>query len=234
MAWDSTGQEEVYIWSKYFNYQDKADVTLRAILGYTPVVPQWGYNGSARLYWDFIYGGAKIDRLERMLHHYGSSLNAIPLLSEYRDHPDDFYLLRAGYAGMTGPLSNIDQDGFPSMAFHSFPDTMAWDARSGDYGLAFYGHAAGSATYLVDHPEFGWSAFGGNLSDTEGTTSSLRLVPLDTFRQRIYLAPYGLWMTLDAGQFEEVEIDRGFSLERDAVAIPLGVSPTTIRLVQNP
>ena len=33
MPWDSTGQEEVYAWTKYFGYDDKAEVTLNAILG---------------------------------------------------------------------------------------------------------------------------------------------------------------------------------------------------------
>ena len=77
MPWDSTGQEEVYAWTKYFGYHDKAEVTLDAILGYDPAIPHWGYNGSARRYWDFIFA-AKDRRLERQLHHYGSGLNAIP------------------------------------------------------------------------------------------------------------------------------------------------------------
>src|SRR5216683_1915810 len=42
MPWDSTGQEEVYAWMKYFGYQDKADVTLNAVLGYDPAIPHWG------------------------------------------------------------------------------------------------------------------------------------------------------------------------------------------------
>lgn len=204
MAWDSTGQEEVYLWSKYFGNEDKAQVTLHAILGYTPSVPHFGYNGSARRYWDFIYGGAKIDRLERMLHHYGSSLNALPTLHEFRQHPDDFHLLRIGHAGMMGPLSNIDEIGFPSMAFHAFPDTLAWEVRTGDYGLAFYGHAAGAGTYLTNHPEFGYLAFGGNV---EVTGTLARLTPLDSFKTRVYLAPLGLWLTLDAGKFETVAFD---------------------------
>lgn len=206
MAWDSTGQEEVYMWSKYFGNNDKAQITLSAILGYTPSVPHWGYNGSARRYWDFIYGGAKIDRLERMLHHYGSSLNAIPTLSEYRDHPDDFHLLRIGHAGMMGPLSNIDELGFPSMAFHAFADTLAWEVRTGDYGLAFYGHAAGAGTYLTNHPEFGWLAFGGNVV---GSGSVVEVTPLDSFRKRVYLAPLGLYLTLDSGKFETITLDTG-------------------------
>src|SRR5689334_5237812 len=31
--------------------------------------------------------------------------------------------------------------------------------------------------------------------------------PLDSFRQRVYIAPLGLWLTLDAGTFEQDAID---------------------------
>lgn len=204
MAWDSTGQEEVYAWSRYFGYTSKAKVCVDAITGYMPTLPHWGYNGSARRYWDFMYGGSKTERYERMIHHYGSSLNAIPILTEYRDHPEDLYLLRIGYAGMMGSLSNIDQDGFPSMAFHTFPDTLKWDPISGDYGLNFFGHAHNSATYFINHPEFGWQAFGGNVTVSGNTIS---ITPLDSLRRRIYLAPVALWLTLDAGQFQKVDFD---------------------------
>ena len=103
------------------------DAGVRALFGlaYTPVLPSWGYNGSARRYWDFLYGG-KYPRIERQLHHYGSGLNAIPLLAEYRLHPNDLYLLRAGYGGVMGPLANIDQKGFASAACHSFPDRISY------------------------------------------------------------------------------------------------------------
>jgi hypothetical protein len=82
---------------------------LNAILGYMPTLPHWGYNGSARRYWDFLYAG-KLRRIERQLHHYGSGLNAIPVLSEFRAHPDDDYLLRAGYGGLMGALTSIDEE----------------------------------------------------------------------------------------------------------------------------
>lgn len=49
------------------------------------------------------------------------------------------------------------------MAFHAFPDTLGWDGRTGDYGLSFIGHAYNAATHLVDHPELGWLACGGNV-----------------------------------------------------------------------
>ncbi|MFL6301971.1 MAG: DUF5695 domain-containing protein [Candidatus Sulfotelmatobacter sp.] len=203
MPWDSTGQEEVYAWTKYFGYEDKADVTLNAILGYDPTIPHWGYNGSARRYWDFIFA-AKDRRLERQLHHYGSGLNAIPVLSEYRQHPEDFYLLRVGYGGTMGPLTDIDSDGFPSAAFHGFPDMLRTDPITGDYGPNFFGHAWNTATYVVNHPQFGWLAFGGNLRQNG---KNIEVTPLDSYRARVYVAPLGLWLTLEAGNFESVTVD---------------------------
>ena len=202
MPWDSTGQEEVYAWCRYFGFDQKALVTLRAILAYMPTVPHWGYNGSARRYWDFQYAG-KLRRVERQLHHYGSGLNAIPVLAEYREHPDDLYLLRVGYGGMMGAIANVTQDGFAPSAFHAYPSTLAIDGYSGDYGPNFFGHAVNTGTYIARDPEFGWLAFGGNLA-AEGT--SVRVRPLDAARARVYVAPLGLWMVLDAGAVEQVEI----------------------------
>ena len=218
MAWDSTGQEEVYAWTKYFGYDDKGEVSLNSILGYMPLVPNWGYNGNARRYWDFYYGAAPGGQLERQIHHYGSGINAIPVLAAYRERPDDFYLLRLGYAGTMAPLSNIDPDGFAAAAFHSSPSLMKWDTYSGDYGPNFFGHALNTATYVVKHTEFGWLAFGGNVK-TSGNWVKVR--PLDSFRRRIYLAPSGLWLTLDAGTFESVE----FNAKTRAVRLEL--SPQT-------
>jgi len=203
MPWDSTGQEEVYAWTRRFGMKDKAQVTLDAITGYMPAIPSWGYNGSARRYWDFLYGG-KYERLERQLHHYGSGINAIPVLDAYRRDQSDLYLLRIGYGGTMGAISGIDQEGFASAAFHSYPDKMAFDPYTGDYGPNFFGHAWTTGTYLVKDPEFGWLAFGGNVS-LERKTVSVELH--DSFRQRVYLAPLGLWLTLDSGQFERVTLD---------------------------
>lgn len=203
MAWDSTGQEEVYAWCDYFGHDDKALVSLNSIIGYMPTVPHWGYNGNARRYWDFLYGG-KIRRIERQLHHYGSGLNAIPVLSHYRKHPEDDYLLRIGYGGMMGALTNIDREGFASVAFHSFPSTMKWDAYTGDYGPNFLGHALNTGTYLINHPEFGWQSYGGNL---KRTGDWVRVTPLDSLRMRAFIAPRGLWLTLDVGRFEAIELN---------------------------
>jgi hypothetical protein len=61
-----------------------------------------------------------------------------------------------------------------------------------------------TGTYVVQHPEFGWLAFGGNIQE-QG--KSVKVTPLDSFRSRVYLAPFGLWLTLESGEFRTVEID---------------------------
>ncbi|MCS7089602.1 MAG: DUF5695 domain-containing protein [Verrucomicrobiota bacterium] len=230
MAWDSTGQEEVYTWCKHFGYEDPARTTIEAILGYMPTLPHWGYNGCARRYWDFLYAG-KIRRIERQLHHYGSGLNAIPLLNAYRENPSDLYLLRVGYGGSMGALANIDPEGFASAAFHSYPDTLRWDPYSGDYGPNFFGHVMTSGTYVLEHPEWGWLAFGGHVRAIPGR---IRVEPRDSLRRRLYMAPLQLWLTLDVGRFEafEAEPERGRIRVGLAPADPF--TPVALLRVEHP
>jgi len=200
MPWDSTGQEEVYMWSDYFGYEEKADVTLNAILAYMPTMPHWAYNGNARRYWDFLYGG-KLSRVERQIHHYGSSLNAIPVLKQYRKKSDDLYLLKVGYGGLLGGISNITEDGFGPAAFHSYPTELRIDYLSGDYGSGFYGYAVNTATYITKDEDLGWLAFGGNITAKEDLVE----VKITTAaKSKVFIAPKQLWLTLDAGTFEKV------------------------------
>ncbi|MGA8939512.1 MAG: DUF5695 domain-containing protein [Acidobacteriaceae bacterium] len=223
MPWDSTGQEEVYDWTRYFHDDEKAEVTLNAILAYDPTIPSWGYNGSARRYWDFIYGGKeKYARIERQLHHYGSGINAIPLLAEYRLHPDDLYLLRVGYGGVMGPLGNIDQKGFASAAFHSFPDMMKYDPYTGDYGPNFFGHAINTGTFVTHDDAMGWLCFGGNITERHGV---VHVTVLDSSRKRLFVAPLGLWITLEAGEIVSADYDP----HKDTVTLHLAAASQYVR-----
>ncbi|KAF4450799.1 hypothetical protein F53441_6131 [Fusarium austroafricanum] len=189
MAWDSTGQEGVYYWT--------------SVLGYMPNVPHWGWNGNARRYWDFVYGG-KLKRIERQIHHYGSGLNSQVLLSAFRDDPSDSYLLRVGYAGSTAPLTNINQDGFPSAAFHSHPDTLKWDGITGDYGGGFVGTVLNSGTYVADDKELGMVAFGGVLSKNG---NKYTVQPKDAVRKRVFIGPLKVLVTVDAGSISKFTFD---------------------------
>lgn len=150
------------------------------------------------------YGG-KLQRFERQIHHYGSGLNALPLLSHFRDNLQDTYLLHVGYGGMNGPLSNIGIDGFASASFHSWPDTLAWDGYSGDYGPNFLGLALGSAVYLVEDMKLGLVAYGGNLNRISGSTAVV--ATRDAAKHRIFIGPISVYITIDAGAIEEFEYD---------------------------
>ncbi|TRZ43793.1 hypothetical protein DMZ48_08770 [Robertkochia solimangrovi] len=200
MPWDSTGQEEVYMWSDYFGYDNKAQITLNAILAYMPVMPHWAYNGNARRYWDFLYGG-KLSRVERQIHHYGSALNAIPVMKAFRNNPEDFYLLRVAYGGLLGGISNITQDGFGPAAFHSFPSTLEIDYLSGDYGSGFYGYAVNSSTVIAEDDALGIQVFGGN-AVKKGKEWTIDLTT--AARSKVFIAPENLWITMDAGTIRSV------------------------------
>ena len=213
MAWDSTGQAEVYAWMRHFGYRKQADITREVILGYDPAMPSWGYNGNARRYWDFLYGG-KTARIERQIHHYGSTLNAVPLFDAYRANPSDLHLLRVAYGGLLGGITNIDRDGFSSAAFHAWPDMMRWDAYSGDYGMGFYGHAYATATYVLNDPTFGWLSFGGNMK--VANNGVVQITPKDSARTRLFVAPARAWITLEAGKIDGATYDpksRAITLE---------------------
>ncbi|RED23280.1 hypothetical protein BD847_2328 [Flavobacterium cutihirudinis] len=218
MPWDSTGQEEVYMWSDYFGYNDKAKVTLDAILAYMPTMPHWAYNGNARRYWDFLYGG-KLSRVERQIHHYGSALNAIPVLEQFKKTPEDFHLLKVGYGGLLGGISNITEDGFGPSAFHSYPETLRIDYLSGDYGSGFFGYAVNTATFITNEKEYGWLAFGGNVNE-KGDEIEVEITT--AAKSKVFVAPKKLWLTLDAGTFNKVT----YNTKTGAVTITLDPKTT--------
>ncbi|BCM93348.1 hypothetical protein IAD21_05239 [Abditibacteriota bacterium] len=219
MPWDSTGQEEVYSWSKYFDNDDKAQVTLDAITAYLPTVPNWAYNGAGRRYFDEAVNNTRWPDVVRITNHYGSPLNAIPVLDAFRRNPSDIYLLRTGYAGAQQPLANIDNEGFASGNFDADPAILAFDPFSSDYGVGFWGYALNEGTYVIHQTTFGWLGLGGDVRSI--ATGALEVIPRDGFRQRVFLAPLNLWITLDAGTIESVRFNP------TTRAVSLTLSPST-------
>lgn len=100
-------------------------------------------------------------------------------------------------------MSNIDQEGFAAAAFHSWPDTLAWDAYSGDYGPNFLGHVLGAGTYVAKDPELGLVAFGGEVENFEN--HNVTVMPTDAVRRMVYLAIFGVRISVDAGNIEMVQ-----------------------------
>lgn len=195
MPWDSTGQEEVYTWCDYFGDQPKAVKTVNAILAYTPLIPHWGYNGDARRYFDsFVYG--KREKITREFNHYGSSLNAIPILDNYKYHDSaNLFKLEVGYAASTSALSSIDQKGFGSMAFLTDPEFMEFEPYTSDYGQAFYGYAHDAGQYIYQQSATRWLSFGGNFNTNN---SQIIFEPTDAFRHRMFIHTINFDVEIDS------------------------------------
>jgi len=230
MPWDSTGQEEVYQWCKYYGFPAKAQGSLDAIMAYTPTVPNWAYNGAARRYWDNATYG-KFNEIFRQSGHYGSSLNAIPLLDAYRDNPSDFYLLRTGYGATMNILPNINAAGHGSMSFITDTAYMTYEPYTGDFGSAFFGYAYNAAAYAYHHAEFGWLGFGAEVRQSGNT---LTITPKDAFRRRVYISTLGLWLTLEAGRFEQVTTDLAGDKVTVAIAAAEAHTSTARLIVEQP
>ncbi|CAH0003822.1 unnamed protein product [Clonostachys byssicola] len=201
--WDSTGQEGVYYWAKYFGLSTLTEKTVNSVLGFMPSIPHWAWHGNAHRYWDFSIA-AKIKTFERQVHHYASALNAQVLLSAFRDDPSDTYLLDIGHGGSFAPLSNIHQDGFPSAAFHSFPELLTWDSYLSDYGQGFLGLSLAAGTYIAEDQDIGLVAYGGILNRAQGTVS---VEPRDPSRKRIFIGPLKTMITIETGIIEKLVYD---------------------------
>ncbi|KAK1658005.1 hypothetical protein BDP55DRAFT_760181 [Colletotrichum godetiae] len=191
MAWDSTAQEGVYYWARYFGFKDLATRAVDTVLGFTSN------------YWDFDLAG-KLRRLERQIHHYGSALDSQVLLSALRDDPPDSYLLRTGHGGSFAPLSSINEAGCPSAGSHSFPDTLQWDGFTADYDPGFLGMALNTGTYVAEDEQVGLVAYGGELS-IDG--SKVTVEPRDPVRKRVFIGPLAVLITVDAGVIEQFACD---------------------------
>lgn len=78
---------------------------------------------------------------------------------------------------------------------------MKWDGYSGDYGPNFAGLSMGIGTFIVNHPDFGWQAFGGTVTST---SPAVVVQVRDPVRRRVFIAPLGALLSLDAGAFSTI------------------------------
>ena len=198
MPWDSTGQEEVFVFSSRYGDGAAANKTLAAVKAYTSDVPHWGYAGSSRRYFDFLVYGAPRQNsgdTEREFHHYGSGLNSVVLLRTFRRFPNDTLALRAGFASSLGAFAAIDaESGAPSMAFHADPARLEWDDYSGDFGQNLFGALRESGCFVDNATSPGTLVGFG--CDVAPAGAQLVVTPTDAARRLVYLGPLGASITL--------------------------------------
>lgn len=151
---------------------------------------------------------------EREFHHYGSTLNAIPVLDHYKAFPARQHLLKLGSCALMGHLSLHAPSGAASMAWHGDPALLKRDAYSGDYGIGMYGYWRSAGAYLGCAPPHGWlcafcqiqpdsAASASAATDCSGAVSG---AVQDPFGRRVYLAPLGLSASVEGAVIQTFEL----------------------------
>jgi hypothetical protein len=62
----------------------------------------------------------------------------------------------------------------------------------------------------------------------------VQVTPLDSLRMRVYIAPRGLWLTLDAGRFEAVEVNAKTGAVRVGLASATAETPQARLRIEQP
>jgi hypothetical protein len=214
MPWDSTGQEEIFVFAQRYADLAQASVTsnltLAAVKAYTPDVPHALYHGAARRYFDFlVYGSPAQDTgTERGLAHYGAGLNSIVLLQAFLRFPNDTYALRVGYAASYASLYAVDPVlGSPSMGFHADPSKLAWDAYSCDWGQNTHGALGWGCYVVLDEETRSWEGYGCNVEAVPSSSGAYKLTPYDPARRRLFVAPLGILVELRTAAIAAALID---------------------------
>jgi hypothetical protein len=224
-AFDTTGQEEVVLWLLHFAKNDSSFVraanrTVNHILSYMRSSATFAYHGGTRSWGDLgnngkwmVSSGTTANFETRGNFHYRSGLNSIPLLEWYRAYPDDGVLLmEIALGAQAGTLTSINEDGAPSMMLHMLPHVLDFDPHSGDYGLGFFGHTIQAGAYFVNDKILGPMCYlcdfiNGRPKSANLADEAILLAPRDSFRQRMFIEPLALYLTLDTGLFEKFAVD---------------------------
>jgi hypothetical protein len=111
-----------------------------------------------------------------------------------------------------GTLTSINEDGAPSMMLHMLPHVFDFDPHSGDFGLGFFGHSVQAGAYFVNDKSLGLMCYLCDFMYGRPKTADLGaeivwIALRDSFRQRLFIEPLALYLTLDTGLFEKCKID---------------------------
>lgn len=208
---DTTGQEEVYVWLRHYGHDAAAARTLDAVLSFMRSSATWAYHGGARSLGDLGNNGKVfVTRgTERGLMHYRAGLNMIPCVEAYRAAPDEanLVLLEIAAGALGGALASIDERGAPSLMFHASPFVLDHDPHSGDFGLGFFGHALQAGAFVVRHSTAGWLCYFCDIAPPNRTSAVVRAEPRDSVRRRVYVQPLGLQLEAMAGRIRAVAFD---------------------------
>jgi hypothetical protein len=187
---DTTAQEQVYFFTRYFGNTEKSLKTVRIIKalrgGNQPVWFQCGNDNKGDLTcW------------------YTESTNGWALLRAFEDSGDMDTFIK-GYSGMMSVEVNLLSDGMCFAHFVSTPGIFDFTPpRTLDGGVAQFGFLKGAKAYVIQDDSFGLIGFGCRVESSGGEIS---VHPQDGLRKRLLFVPQKIDLEAAQGEIDHVTV----------------------------
>jgi hypothetical protein len=195
---DTTAQEQVYFFTRYFGNTEKNLKTLQIIRA---------LRGGNQPVW-FQYGN---DNKGDLTCWYTESTNGWALLRGFEDTGDLDTLIK-GFAGVMSVEVDLLTDGMCFAHFISTPGVFDFTPpRTLDGGIAQFGFLKAVKSYVIQDDSFGLIGFGCRV-ETSG--EQVRVYPQDGLRKRLRFEPNKIDLDVTQGEVEWVVLsDAGRLLE---------------------
>ena len=195
---DTTAQEQVYFFTRYFGNTEKNLKTLQIIRA---------LRGGNQPVW-FQYGN---DNKGDLTCWYTESTNGWALLRGFEDTGDLDTLIK-GFAGMMSVEVNLLTDGMCFAHFISTPGIFDFTPqRTLDGGIAQFGFLKAAKSYVIQDDSFGLIGFGCRV---ESSGQQVRVYPQDGLRKRLNFVPHRIDLEVTQGEVDWMALsDAGKRLE---------------------
>jgi len=191
---DTTAQEQVYFFTRYFGNTEKNRRTLQVMQA---------LRGGNQPVW-FQYGN---DNKGDLTCWYTESTNGWALLRAFEDTGELDTLIK-GFAGVMSVAVDLLTDGMCFAHFLSTPGIFDFTPpRTLDGGIAQFGFLKAAKAYVIQDDSFGLIGCGCHV---ESSTTEIRVYPQDGLRKRLRFVPQKIDLEVTQGEIERVIlIDEG-------------------------
>ncbi|TXR51302.1 hypothetical protein FMM08_22475 [Quadrisphaera setariae] len=216
---DTTGFETNYTLASMYGNSALATKVQNASLACRGLQPLWYFYGSdnrhmGESWWNLGYE----THLGAWQQQEYLTTYATPTDADYADAVRSTYgAYFAGWANInSGQIEAASANyGAASWQFQSekgpsnydhIPNLDGWWAWSGECDLGFWGGVRTAAVAVVNDPVVGLYAYGGEVSLASGTYT---VVPSDGVRQRLFVAPSGVLVSLSRAKYSRAQLSTG-------------------------
>jgi hypothetical protein len=190
---DTTAQEQVYFFTRYFGKTQKNLKTLQIMRA---------LRGGNQPVW-FQYGN---DNKGDLTCWYTESTNGWALLRGFEDTGDLDTLIK-GFAGVMSVEADLLTDGMCFAHFISTPGIFDFTPpRTLDGGIAQFGFLKAAKSYVIQDDSFGLIGFGCRVGSSD---KQVRVYPQDGLRKRLNFVPHRIDLEVTQGEVDWVALSDG-------------------------